>query len=232
MEPTQKNIDIYVDSLTLNAKRAISDSNIESRVVEIATKYSLSSEQKDSLLSIVTLVMAGVDTPEELEQNIKLDLSVSDIVAEQIVLDLENRVFEYALNTFAGEKESLSSETSDNADDNLPEIRPDNLPMVETNQLRSPVSASVPNYTPRPKVVIDDEPVQSPISVPRFKAVPLEEEEIGIGQNFIPNIPPKPSASGIMDAKLNTVTGSTGETKPPQPAPQKYTVDPYREPIN
>ncbi len=218
----------YVESLPQNIKDVIFNPNIESRIKEISTKYSLNTEQADSLVNLVTLVLAGVESPETLLEDIISDLSVSEIVAEQIMSDLDGRVFEYALkeasNTAGVQKKTVAQET----DNNLPEIRPENLPTVEESKPIPTVSAPVPSYAPKQKVIVD-EPIQTPLSVPRFKAVPLEEGEIG--ENFIPSIAPKPNGQGIMDNKLNSVTKGATDTEQ-NPSTKKYAVDPYREPLS
>lgn len=227
MEPTNPTAK-YLESLPNNIKNVISNPNIESRIKEISTKYSLSAEQGESLVDVVMLVLAGIDSPDTLIENIMSDLSVSEIVAEQIMNDLDSRVFEYALKEagVAVEGAKVSKEMEITSD--LPEIRPDNLPTTEA-PIQAPAKTSVPVYTPKPKVLVD-EPVQAPVSVPRFKAVPMGDEEM-IGQNFIPNIAPKPNASGIIESKLNSITKNIDEGKKTEPV-KAYASDPYREPIN
>lgn len=218
----------YIESLPKELKAVISDPNIENRTREIAKKYSLSVDQEEGLIDIVMLILTGIESPDTLEENIISDLSVSGIVAEQIINDLDNRVFDYALKELGVEDNESKSEKVGST---LPEIRPDNLPAVETvNQTGAPAKTSVPVYTPKPKFMVEKEPVQSPVSVPRFKAVPMGDEEM-IGQNFIPNIAPKPNASGIIESKLNSITKNIEEVTKTEP-PKTYTKDPYREPIN
>ncbi|KND47992.1 MAG: hypothetical protein AB201_00095 [Parcubacteria bacterium C7867-006] len=228
MEPTNVTTK-YIESLPDNIKGVISNPNIESRIREISTKYSLNAEQGESLIDIVMLVLAGIENPDTLIENIMSDLSVSEIVAEQIINDLDGRVFEYAIKEAGDIGGGLKNNKTKEVADNLPEIRPENLPLVEQSKPESTVSAPVPNYTPKAKVFAP-EPTQTPISVPRFKAIPLEEGEIG--ENFIPNIAPKPSGQGIMENKLNSVMKSTGDSETQTSAPKKYTVDPYREPLS
>lgn len=228
MEPTNITTK-YLESLPDNIKNVISNPNIESRTKEISRKYSLNAEQGESLVDIVMLVLVGIDSPDTLIENIMSDLSVSEIVAEQIMNDLEGRVFEYALKESGSTDEVPRVSRATAVDVNLPEIRPDNLPSTEvTDQI--PVKNNVPVYTPKPKVLVG-EPVQTPVSVPRFRAVPLTDNEIGA--DFIPKLAPKPSAGGIMESKLNNVTPGITETeKDNSPIIKNYSVDPYREPLN
>jgi hypothetical protein len=148
---------------------------------------------------------------------------------------LENRVFDYAIKQTEGKVESAPEKRKEPVqpermiNNSIPEMRPNNLPMVEKSQPQNISELPINNYTPKPTVVINNEPVQMPISVPRFKAVPMSEIESG--QDFIPNIAPKPNASGIMDAKLNSVTKGMTEVKPEEKIQKNYAVDPYREPL-
>ncbi len=184
------------------------DKAIESRVSEITTKYSLSNEKGIILSAEIAKSINNPQLPKISVDILIEKLDISGLIAEQILNDLNNRIFNSSIKT-AKVTESTSS-------------------VNMANQMNQGVTtASIPNYTPRPKVVIDDEPVQTPIPVPRFKAVPMSDIESG--QDFMPKVAPKPNVGGIMQNKLNTVT-EKAPARPP--VPEKYSVDPYREPLN
>lgn len=201
----------------------------EQRIIEIAGKYDLTKTQADVLVSLVGSLV-GDSTQITLDEIIK-KTGVSSLLAEQILIDLKNRVLDVNSKQFEPKTQQTKSQNTSY----IPEIRPENTP-VKTNtvtherpQPQRVEPVITPNYTPRPQVVVNTEPVQSPVAVPRFNAVPLSENEIG--QDFIPKIQPKPSAGGIMESKLNAVIDKT-TPEAPRPIEKKYSVDPYREPLS
>ena len=97
------------------------------------------------------------------------------------------------------------------------EIRPTNLPMVEKNEPVKipPTLRDTLTQKPESKTLQNEaqpEPVQRPIPVPRFVSAPTSTPQ------------------NIIDAKLNTTVKGISE-KPQETSPQKYTSDPYREPL-
>ncbi|HEY4505838.1 MAG TPA: hypothetical protein VJG67_04065, partial [Candidatus Paceibacterota bacterium] len=66
-------------------------------VGEIAKKYSLSPTQSDILTNNIVFVLTGLDTPETFLGLITSELGISRLLSEQIIQDLENRVFKYAV---------------------------------------------------------------------------------------------------------------------------------------
>ena len=236
----QDNIFKKIDELYLEGDGKVvtvtMDKYIENRITEIAKKYELDEKQKASRINIISTLSISPNDRVNMLDEITTKLEISGLIAEQILEDLESRVFSYSLKSLEKLKPSQASpvtetKTKQNITTKIPGVRPDNLP-IESNPSNRPGVSSVPNYnyTPRPKVVVD-EPVQTPISVPRFKAVPLDEGE-SVGRDFIPTLAPKPNAGGIMDSKLNSITKSVESTPTQSPAPQKYTSDPYREPLS
>lgn len=218
----------YVKNLPKPVQDLIFDGEWEKRTKEVCIKYSLSDGQSEGLINTILFILIGLDKPEVLMDFLEKNLQLSNIKSEQILDELEGRVFDYAY------KKVTSNNILEGNIDLLPEIKPNNLPVIEnqTPQNKNLSSTPVPsyNYTPRPKVIID-EPVQAPITVPRFKAVPLEDGEVA-GKDFIPTLAPKPNAGGIMETKLNSVTKSVSSTQTPSDVPKKYTSDPYREPLS
>jgi hypothetical protein len=183
----------------------------EDRVSEISKKYSLNQEQNESLSNIVLLALTMVIEPSTIKEVIVEDLSVSDLLAEQISSDLESRVFEYALKQIEGDSKTSDRTTSNEklmSSGTQLELKPDNLPVVEANEpLRvNLVSSFVPTKPAFQNEVLDK---QAPIGVPRY----AEE------------VPKTPTVNPILEKKLGGNVGSNS-------APIKYEKDPYREPIN
>ncbi len=198
----------YIDTIPQEIQDVLLDPLIETRISEISQKYGLNPSQKQALSDLVLTTLAGTDNVDSLLKSTVEDVEVTEFVAQQIIEDLETRVVSYVDSEISKKTKLEDKDDFDLETQRTPEI-------------------SIPNYTPRQQVVVD-ELVQAPIPVPRFKAVPLSEEEVG--QNFIPTIAPKPSAGGIMESKIKTVIDASTDSAP-KPTPPKYSVDPYREPL-
>lgn len=214
----------------------------EERTGEIAEKYSLNELQKDSLVNNVLFILISKAKKETLLETIVKDLGISQMLAEQIMEDLEVRVFEYTFKTIQNQdKKGESPEKAE--DDDLPEVRPEITPLVEPQEKVRvrPVPVGFTDTAPKPISIPQPsasgprqsapELVQRPVSVPRYTGVPMEEE--------------KDSSQGLA-ASSKEGAGPTKETAPhqsasgpqtsttPQPVPEpvkKYAVDPYREPL-
>lgn len=146
------------------------DISWKNRTEEIAKKYSLNPIQTDTLTNNVLFVLVGTDKPEDFLKLVTSELGISRLLADQIIEDLEMRVFEYSLKTIdkATEKQELISKNLEEDTQKqeakpilpviektkIPEIRPVNLPMVEEGEVARnvpPMKVSVvnkPEYKP------------------------------------------------------------------------------------
>lgn len=227
-EQTQNKIDEYIENLPQKIRDLISDDVWETRVSEIAKKYSLNEEQTEDLVNAVLFILTGLESPESFLDLIITDLNISRLLAEQIQTDLEKRVFEYALKKI----EEESEETKDLAvekENDIPEIRPEITPMVEEGEgvniltpkkeastliIEKPETKVVPEQKmPTPEHNDSEQTIQRPVSVPRYTAVPLEEEKMN-------------------EVELTNKTETVKTPEPVTPATKSYSVDPYREPLN
>lgn len=203
----EENINNYIQKLPKQIQVFINSGLWEEKVSEISKKYSLSSDQIESLLDLVILVLTLVIEPPKLKDLIIEDLSVSDLLAEQIVVDLENRVFDYALKQIEKESEvSVSKNEKLMSSGTQLELRPENLPAIEENEpLRVNPAPTQPQKPVFQNDVLDK---QIPIGVPRYAETPTTP----------------PVTNPIIEKKLGGVGNNT--------APIKYEKDPYREPLN
>ncbi len=214
----------YIKNLPKPVQDLVFDNEWEKRTKEIGKKYSLSEQQIDSLADNVLIVLIGLEKPENLLKNITSDLSVSQIIAEQVVEDLENRVFDYAL-------KMIEEKTKTGTSSKGLETKPQNLPMVEKGE---GVRVNPPPQTSRDTFKSPIEQAQKPYGVPRFgmNSIPPKVEVINMTQN-------KPaSPQNMMDNKMNMITTNVPEdmqkkeVSSPKIPPTKYNVDPYREPLS
>lgn len=197
------------------------DKSMGERIMEIAQKYSLDSTKKDLLINIISNVSKS-ESLSDLSNKISINLGFSSVISEQIATDIQNRVLDYTPKS----KNDVTKNTA------ITNVTPKEITVKQPEPTPINIySAPAPSYTPKTRVVIESEPVQSPVAVPRFKAVPLSDNEMGA--DFIPKLAPKPSAGGIMESKLNSVTaGITEVKKETPPIVKNYSTDPYREPLN
>ncbi len=180
-------------------QKLISEGVWEEKTKEIAQKYSLNENQTENFIDLVLFILLGVDEKKDLTEMIASEVETSNLLAEQLKNDVEKRVLEYAIKVIDDYDKGTSTEKTKidnqkNTKEDLPEVRPEITPVVEKNE---PV-----------RVV---EPVQRPISVPRYTGVPLEEDSEKTPEKSVPETPKQPE---------------------PVPTPvKKYVVDPYREPL-
>lgn len=233
-ELTQKEIEEYMSGLPQTVKNIILEDFWSKRTEEIGVKYSLSEKQLMVLQNLVLFVIIGVENPNTLGESIKNELGISELLAEQIKNDLEVRVFDYIIKTIQNQEKKGESIEKGEGDD-LPEVRPEITPLVEPQEKVRvrPVPVGFtdasPKPIPKPQMPVP-ELVQRPISVPRYTAVPMEEER-NSSQEIV--------VSSKETPKPNEVTSSQPASAPqtsttPQPVPEpvkKYAVDPYREPL-
>lgn len=227
--------------LPQNVQDFVFDGTWEERVNEIAKKYSLNLEQTDTLANDAVLVLIGLELPDTFLQTIISDLNISRLLAEQIMQDLEMRVFDYAIKELENSKRTVSKPAA------TPETPANNLPMVEKGEVAHDTK---PQTAPAPKEKVpvpvykpesSAEPVQKPFAVPRYTAAPEPEEKTSEEKPFsilefvkkTPPTPPAPPAPPVPPKPATqTAPTSSGAQPSTQKPPQKYAADPYREPLN
>lgn len=263
-EENKFDADKFIENLPKPLKDLVFDGAWEERTAEIAKKYSLNEVQTETLINTTLFILIGLEDSNKFIETIIIELGISRLLAEQIMEDLEVRVFEYAVRTIEKKAEKVAS-SQENKKESFPrqsassprqsttstevEIKPDNLPMVEigevahdTARIGSPQKKSDLTQTIADKIADSEssqrqsafsprssatgfEPVQRPFEVPRFTGVPIESNnEVRITNNEKEN---------KIKTEPNKVTPAqvSPKTEPVKQESKKYTVDPYREPI-
>ncbi len=209
--------------LPKNIQAMIFDGTWLERVGEIARKYAINDTQTDKLIDETLFVLIGLSTPENFEASVTNELEISKLLAEQIVNDLEKRVFEYALN-FVDKKDNKDIGIVNNKVTS--KIEPNN---VSEAVIRNSNNVGIPTYTPENLPTKQpQEEIQRPVPVPRFHAVPMETE-LDSNPPPVPSHSPKIEPVNMMDSKLKNITTNATEKAPPDMPTTKYSVDPYRE---
>ncbi len=198
-EKNQNDIEKYLKTLPKEVQDFLAEGVWEERTIEIGKKYGLNETQIDDLVNAVVLLLTGIEKPDKFLDTIVSSLAISKLLAEQIMNDLDNRVFDYALKqTTKKEQKPIynpvqSVEVKPKMPDvkpvtpmpktvlepKVPEVKPQNLPMVEPGEKvhinKPPVTVSSessgPKITYKPVSAVKEEP-KVPETVQRPVAVP------------------------------------------------------------
>lgn len=279
-------LSVFEKTLSKPVLDLVFDPAWKNRTEEIAKKYSLDPTQTDTLINNVLFVLIGTDKPEDFLKLMTSELGISRLLADQIIEDLEMRVFDYAIKTIekSEQKQEVRSKNLEVEKEivtpkqnlvienkpekakvtlpvvekpKVPEIKPVILPMVEKGEVAhnttpqpkpTPTLPHKPTFIEKNKPVVTEEKtvshinykpttpsletVQAPIPVPRFTGIKTDNESVEVDKipepqkviepvNKIPSEPVKIPETPVEVKKVEQNT---------KPEP-KYTVDPYREPM-
>ena len=152
-ETTNNEMDKYLENLPETVVDLVHDKVWTKRIDEIAGKYSLNEEQKTALQDITLFVLVGMESPETFGTSIETELGISELLVEQILKDLDERVFQYAAE-FVEKNNGTISASTDSDVSKVPlrkpfdvlgkqkeevEVPPVILPMVESEGERRKV---------------------------------------------------------------------------------------------
>ncbi len=160
----------------------------EERTVEIAKKYSINEIQTDFLVNDTMFVLLEIEDKENLLETIVSDLKISRLLAEQIVNDLDVRVFDYiskSLQNKTKDADSRGTETRTVAEN----IKADTGEEMSKSQFQKPtLTVGSPTETSgyqiqNPNVKVDVKPVRT---IGLDKDILLRQEE-----NDLPEIRPE-----------------------------------------
>src|ERR1035437_5959007 len=250
MDETKNNeIDKYLETLPDNVTELVHDKVWPKRVDEIAAKYSLNDEQKSALQDIVLFVLVGMESPETFGASLETELGISELLVEQILADLDERVFQYAAEFIEKQNnpdESTSIEVRtpfDILDKQIEEVEiaPNILPLVESDEERKKVMAEIPANLPGMPVETKENGYGD---MPSTKdnigsGTPIIQEGTFVGSEFAqkPIAVPRFNAVSAPETVSTTVPPTSqnpvapADKKPEIQNPPRYTSDPYREPI-
>ena len=257
-ELTDKEIKDYLGNLPKGVLFAVQDKTWSKKVEEISTKYSLNDVQSTTLKNLVLFVIIGVEEGETFADSVEKELGISNLLAEQIIKDIDERVFQYIFNLIS-ESPKENNQKIENVDENLPEVRPEITPMVEKgegvqiktvppvrlvetpqneqkNSFWQTKEKTAPDNLPgtemkeeEQKIFIGSEFIQKPVAVVDYSTTPLDQSTKEDAQQA-PSSSETQKPQNIIDEKLNSQVIKPANSNIQTP-PTKYTADPYREPI-
>ncbi len=170
MNIQEHDITEYIEKLPEDIKKIIFSLPWEDRTREIAKKYSLTPEQTESLVDIVTCALVGLEKGDDIPTHIAGDLGISKLLTGQILIDLDKRVFDLVLSHISRHKEDVeSSESNTPPQHNEDQHQAGEEHVLHTNQTNTLV--------------------QKPIDVPRFNL--QEEKKLETPTTPTPEVPPK-----------------------------------------
>jgi hypothetical protein len=209
-EETLKTMPDYVQKLPKKVQDFIFDGTWEERTKEIAIKYSLNEKQTDTFINKVLFVLIGMESPQTFGASLETELGISQILVEQILADLDTRVFQYAFDFISKQKEA--SETNQT-----------------TSATNSTVTAASSNTTPSaPKINSNilykqtEEVEVPPVILPRIESD--EERKKVMEQNRIANTAP----DNLPGVTIGEATNAVPQPQPSQPQPSKIQTTPIK----
>ncbi len=204
-------INKYLEEIPQEARRVLMSSRWQQSAGQIATKYSLTEQQKESMIQEIWIALIGGGEIEELANELKDNLVISSILANQLYEEINQRIFEpivSKLEQTLEPKKEVKKEV--NLIHNSLDIPPENLPTEENLKAETPAVEK----TSEDRAVAD--------TVKTIEIVPEKPtENTATYKNEKES--PKPFD---FNSKLSQITTSSKED-----IVKEYSKDPYREPI-
>lgn len=197
----------------------------QEKVDELALKYSLTEEQKSALFTEVLLVLTATTSEENLLENIKNEVGVSNILAEQLTEEIGDRIFSWVQKIYT-EKEKMASEST--FLENTLDIPPPNLPSEDLAE-EAPVL-----WTKQEPLAQLQETTHTILEEQVTPPTPPQHQET---YSFKADITPKPEPDTVITPptpRTSFIENKLSQpVKPASPVapPQSYVSDPYREPL-
>ncbi len=209
----------YLEKLPPAVQKSIKSSEWKQKILDIGNKYSLQPDQIDNLEVEALLVAIGVESDEEMILNIERELDISEVLAEQLTEDVNQRVYKWIYKQLSSEP-TLQEKVPE---PNIPEKEPEHA-----NTLDVP-PANLPGE------VIEDEIKVKPVAIQDqvkdfFAPGPTIVSETA-GAPFVPSSPIHPIEAPIEEPVPQKPQSFIAQKLAQPTAPQKYSADPYREPI-
>jgi len=217
MEETLQEIKTSFHTLPSHIRDAIVRVDWVTKIEELALKYSLNDAQKNGLITEVLLVLTAITPEEELAENIKNELEVSSILAEQITEEIGERIFSWIQKLYTPKENDILKQPVPHTETNTLDIPPINLPgeVIEESTPDTLISTEYAQDTAHSSMT--NRPEEQPY-------IPLKNQD----DRPTTQLQDTPRRQSFISNKLNQPTNQTTSN---QDIAKKYTIDPYREPI-
>ena len=196
-------INQYLNDLPEKIRKVLLSIKWQQTIGQISTKYSLTEEQKNSLIRELWMIFVGAEKPDDLPNNIKNEVGVSLILANQLSEEINKSIFNLLVKKVDEFDQQKNVNTVENKNNdfihNSLDVPPNNLPtedQMDENIEKIENNPVILDNEKNPKITIniDDESKNKPFD---------------------------------FNSKLNEVTKSSKETD----IPNVSSHDPHREPI-
>jgi len=195
------------------------------RIKELGLKYSLQETQITELILESLLVISEALPEEDFEENIKSEVDVSQILAQQLGEEINERVFKW----FKQEQELVVKNAEEgSAHENTLDIPPPNLPSEDLAE-EAPVL-----WTKQEPLAQLQETTHTILEEQVTPPTPPQHQET---YSFKADITPKPEPDTVITPptpRTSFIENKLSQpVKPASPVapPQSYVSDPYREPL-
>ncbi len=165
MNEEDKLIEEQFNKLPEELRLAINAVPWKSSVKEIALANNLESEQIDTLERETMLIIYGFDDPNNYIGNITQEVQIEEEVATAIAEAISEKI----LNAIAQKVEEIEKEKPVEIIAPVPEIAPNNLPMIEKEETVHDVPHVEIESKPLPEPVPETKPEKAPAPPPDYR---------------------------------------------------------------
>lgn len=219
------------DSLPKDIQEAINSNDVMKKLQDIGAKNSLLLDRVGNLEDLVIRIMLGLDKTDDFVENVEEKLGVSTDEAIQIATDVNIAIFlpiRDSLMKLQGEKEATPSEIPAPQEDEHP-MKADLLAEIENP---TPVAHPISSVPPAPQTSVNTslptvEPTHLPTMQPQVKPVSIPAAPVMPKASITQSAQQQPAKQSVTN---DFIAGKMTETV--NMPPQKYSTDPYREPLN
>lgn len=215
---TKKIIDDQIALLPEKVREVVKATNIAKEIEHLREKYSLMLDQISSLELETMLVMIGLEPTEDFVENIQKNVGIKDVEkATDIAEDINTLIFDKIRQVMMEENEETPEKKEE---------------VLSKDSILAEIEDPTPTFQPKTS--------STPVNVEK---IPENFPAIKVSQALENYIPPSLPVKSIVEQKLSEPTRI-----PPQQievslkklpeinsqtisSPQKYTSDPYKEPI-
>ena len=231
MNDTLLTIKEYIDKLPPNFRKEVVSFGWQTKINEIGQKYSLKEDEQNMLFYETMFVMIGMEPEEEFANNIEKEVGISNLLANQLKTEIEERIFKPLAKKLSPQTEKMNVEETQDID----------RIFINLNDQNSTANINLPKNLPTSEP--NDSWFEELVKKPKYETN-QDDNETGTKQSKpIENtnqnqIKAEPLMPEVQKPKLNNfgnfIDHKLNQNIKTEPEPQKTYIknnDPYREPI-
>lgn len=189
MDEFNKTIEEYTQKLPLESQAILKSTNWKPTAEEIGKKYSLDDEQIAILQEEILFVLIGVEEEDDLQNNLEVELNISEILAGELYSDVKKRIIALILNKFKSSQPKVSN--SENSSDD-----PYFIALTEEESVyKNNIPPNLPTEEPLPADFLNNK--LNSIVVSKKEETPMTEQTIPAPVATVPEN--RPTKSYVAD---------------------------------